>query len=101
MKKLPKKHRGADVVRGLGMKARELDALLERKAMDHFDPSVDMWIVIQDGCLDDLDDSVQVRAFDSKEDALVVARAQSCGNVDHRVLRVTEQTLVVATENEL
>lgn len=97
----PKKYRGADVVRGLGMKARKLDALLEQKAMDCFDATADMWIVVADESLVDLDASVQVKAFSSKEEAIRVARAMSNGNVDHRVLRVTEQTLVVATENTL
>lgn len=36
-----------------------------------------------------------------KKSKLPYAQALGNGNIDHRVLRVTEQTLVVATENDL
>lgn len=101
VKSLPKKFRGAEIVRGKGMNGDKLDLWLERKALDGFDASADMWIVVQDTSLEDLDDSVEVKGFATKEDALVFARARSNGNVNHRVLRVTDQVLVVATENEL
>lgn|SRR5574341_617809 len=100
-KKLPKNFQGAEVVRGLGMNSDKLDTFTERNAMDQFDALHDMWIVIEDGALEDLDDSVEVKGFATKDDALVYARARANGNVDHRVLRVTEQVLVVATMNEL
>ena len=41
------------------------------------------------------DESCEIRAFRR------FAQAMSHGNVDHRVLRVVAQTLVVATENDL
>ncbi len=100
-KELPKKFRGADVVRGVGMKSDDLDVFAERKAMDGFDATREMWIVIEDGALEDLDGSVEVKGFEDKADAIRFAQARSCGNVDHRVLRVTDQVLVVATMNEL
>ncbi len=99
--KLPKKFRGADVVRGLGMNGDKLEDFLERKAMDNFDALHDMWIVLQDNALAESSGSVEVKAFRSKANAVRYARACSHGNVDHRVLRVTEQTLVVATDNDL
>jgi hypothetical protein len=98
---LPKKFRGADVVRGLGMNADEFDSFEERLALDQFDATRDMWIVVEDKALEDLDDSVEVRGFGSKDDAIRYARARSSGNIDHRVLRITEQVLVVATYNDL
>ncbi len=101
MKKLPKKFQGAAVVRGRGMDSAKLTAFLEKKAVGQFCAMADMWIVIADGALGDLDDTVEVKGFSSEADALRVARACAHGNIDHRVLRVTQQTLVVATLNEL
>lgn len=100
-KPLPKTFRGADVVRGLGMKSEDLDLFTERKALDVFDATREMWIVIEDGALEDIDDSVEVKGFANKDDAVRFAQARANGNVDHRVLRVTDQVLVVATMNEL
>lgn len=100
-KSLPKKFRGADVVRGEGMKSVDLDRFLEQRAMDQFDATNDMWIVIEDNALEDLDDSVEIKGFDNKAEAVRFAQARSNGNVDHRVLRVTAQVLVVATDNDL
>jgi hypothetical protein len=77
-----------------------VDTLVERKAMDGFDATRDMWLVVEDGALEDLNDSV-VKGFTDKADAVRYAQALSNGNVDHRVLCVTEQVLVVATDNEL
>jgi hypothetical protein len=99
--KLPRTWRGAEVVRGAGMKGDELDDFLTRKAFDNFDPTREQWLVVEDRALEDLEDSTQMRVFGSKEEALRCAKAQSCGNVDHRVIRLGEQTLVVATMNEL
>ena len=100
-KPLPKTFRGATVTRGAGMNSEKLDALVERNALDQFDAARDMWIVVADRALEKLDDSVEVKGFATKDDALVYAQARANGNVDHRVLRVTEQVLVVATMNEL
>lgn len=101
LKALPKKFHGADVVRGCGMKSDDLDRFTERNAMDRFEADREMWIVIEDGALEDLDSSVEVKGFANKDDAVKYAQARSCGNVDHRVLRVTDQVLVVATMNDL
>ena len=99
-KKLPAKFQGAAVVRGEGMNSDELDSFTERKAMDGFDATRDMWLVIEDNALEDLDDSVEVKGFTDKADAVRYAQARANGNVDHRVLRVTAQVLVVATMND-
>ena len=101
MKKLPKKFQGAEVVRGLGMNSDELDTFTETRALDGFDAKREMWIVVEDRALEDLDDSVEVKGFADKADAVRFAQARANGNVDHRVLRVTDQVLVVATMNEL
>jgi hypothetical protein len=98
---LPASFQGAEVVRGLGIVSDDLDKHLDRNAMDRFDATKDMWLVLDDCALEDLDDSVEVKGFATKEDALVFARARSNGNINHRVLRVTEQVLVVATRNSL
>jgi len=59
------------------------------------------WIVVEDRTLEDLDNSVEIRGFSDKNDAIRFAQARSNGNVDYRVLRVTDQVLVVGTYNEL
>lgn len=100
-KRLPKKFQGAEVVRGEGMDSDALDSFLERLALNRFDATADMWLVIENTALEDLDDSVQVKGFDNKDAAVQFAQARSHGNVDHRVLRVTAQVLVVATDNDL
>lgn len=99
VKKLPKTFQGATVKRGLGMGRYAFDAL-ERNAMDTFDATRDMWLVIDDRVFEDLH-PVVCSAFNNEAAAVRYARALSNGNVDHRVLYVTAQTLVVATENEL
>jgi hypothetical protein len=99
--KLPKKWRGAEVVRGLGMNYEKLRVLVEGSALENFDATRATWLVIEDGALQDPGDAVEVKAFHTKARALRYARARANGNVDQRVLRVTEQVLVVATENDL
>jgi hypothetical protein len=100
-KDLPKTFRGAEVVRGEGMNADKLDTFVEQSAMDGFNAMKDMWIVIEDKALEDVEDSVEVKGFDNKVEAVRFAQARANGNVDHRVLRVVEQVLVVATMNDL
>lgn len=97
---LPRMFRGAVVVRGLGMDGDKYARLIEEKAAANFDATRDMWVVLDDKALE-ADLSVTLRAFSDKADALRCARANGNGNVDQRVLRVTEQILVVATENDL
>lgn len=102
VKPLPKKFRGADVVRGLGMKLEAFDDLVDKKALDVFDATKDTWLVLEDRAIEAASHgSCEPRCFQKKEDALRYARAMACGNVDHRVLRVTDQVLVVGTDNEL
>lgn len=100
MKQLPKTFRGAEVVRGLGMDGDELDELVLRKAYDQFDATQETFLVVENGALED-EMGVVIRCFADRDVALRYARAMACGNVDHRVLRVTDQVLVVATRNEL
>ena len=97
MKKLPKKFGGAKVMRGLGMKQKPYKRLSD-KSLDDFNASGDLWIVLDDRALRD---HSYATAFKIKEDAIRFARAEANGNVDQRVLRVTEQILVIATENDL
>lgn len=100
MKKLPKKFRGAEVTRGLGMKSNELDELIEKKSLDQFIASEETFLVIEDKALEDEFGTV-VKCFLDQDAAVRYARAMSNGNVDHRVLRVSSQVLVVGTNNEL
>lgn len=101
--KLPKKFRGADVVRGKGMNASKLDELVLRNALDQFNAMKETFIVVEDHALEDghAERGSVVRCFVDKDDALRHARAMSSGNIDHRVLRVTDQMLVIGTHNEL
>lgn len=100
MKKLPKKFQGAAVVRGLGMDGDKLDELILRKSLDQFDATKNTFLVVENNALED-DMGVVVRCFADEDDAIRYARAMGNGNIDHRVLRITAQTLVVATRNEL
>lgn len=100
-KKLLRRFKGAAVVRGLGMNAAKLDALVEREALDNFDATRDTFIVLPDNMLNDGSGFSEVRCFADERVAIRYARASSNGNVDHRVLRVTQQTLVIGTDNEL
>lgn len=99
---LPKKFQGADVLRGLAMNADDLDDLIEKKSFNQFIATRDMWLVIENNALEDPEDTVEVKAFATKEIAVRYAQAHSNGNIDHRVLRVPAkaQTLVVGTDNE-
>lgn len=98
MKKLPKTWRGAAVVRGKGMHYKKYEALVETHALDVFEAERESWLVVRDDLTNGLGPP---KLFASYDRALAFARAESNGNVDHRVLRIDGQTLVVATENEL
>lgn len=100
MKELPKKFRGAAVVRGLGMDGDELDELVLRKAYDQFDATKDTYLVVENNALMD-DMGALVRCFADEDTAIRYARAMASGNIDHRVLRITQHTLVIGTRNEL
>jgi hypothetical protein len=100
MKKLPKKFQGAAVVRGLGMKSKQLDTLVKKKALAQFDATRDTYLVINNDALED-DFGLHVRCFADEVNAIRYARALGNGNVDYRVLRVTQHTLVIATSNDL
>lgn len=101
MKTLPNIFRGAAVWRGLGMKSNKLDTFIEKKAMDNFDATRAMWIVVADGSLKDLAAPAEIKGFADRNDAIRFAQARANGNIDHRVLRVTDQVLVVGTLNDL
>ncbi len=83
------------------MNAEAFDAFVEKTACDAFRPYRDQWLVIQDRALEDPDGSTQVRVFFEHRHALRCARALSNGNIDHRVIRLGGQTLVVATMNNV
>lgn len=97
-KPLPKTFRGAEVVRGLGMNHEKFDAMITRESLDQFDAMRDTWLVVSNEALQDSGFS-EPRCFQDKEDAVRYAQAMANGNIDHRVLRVTEHVLV--TDNEL
>jgi hypothetical protein len=98
---LPKTFRGAETVRGLGMKSGEIDTFVEERSMDQFDAQRPTWIVVEDHALNDPDNTCEIKAFVNKADAVRFAQARASGNVDHRVLRVAEHVLVVGTMNDL
>lgn len=100
---LPKKFRGAAVVRGKGMNSEKLDKFIMQRALDQFDALKETFLVVENDALEDghADRGSVVRCFVDKDDALRYARAMSAGNIDHRVLRVTGQVLVIGTHNEL
>jgi hypothetical protein len=101
LKSLPKTFRGAKVVSGKSMKADALDTLIEKKALDGFYPTRELWIVIEDRALEDTEGTSEIKGFSDSKAAIRVAQALSNGNIDHRVLRVTDQVLVVGTMNTL
>lgn len=96
-----KTFQGAKVMHGLGMNHDELDVFTEQKAMDSFDAARTIWIVVADSALEDLDAPAEISGFSDKQDAIRFAQARANGNIDHRVLEVTNQVLVVATHNKL
>jgi hypothetical protein len=85
----------------VAMNGDKCAVLVEKKALDRFDATCEMWIVVADAALADPDASCEVKGFMAKADALRYARAASYGNVNHRLLRITGQVLVVATMNGL
>jgi hypothetical protein len=102
-KRLPKTFRGASVVRGLGMTGEQIDKLVDKKAISRFDwfgEPRNLFLVVSDDCLRG-HGSTSVKAFVDEAAAVRYARAMGNGNVNQRVLHVTDQTLVIATESEL
>jgi hypothetical protein len=73
----------------------------EKKALDQFDATKVTFLVIADRALEEGSGGVEVRCFSDKKMAIRYARACANGNMDQRVLCVSGQTLVVATENAL
>jgi hypothetical protein len=100
MKRLPKKFRGANVVRGLGLDHKKFEALEERYSCAEWDASRTMYVVVNDTSLGD-GGPFSFKAFFDRDKAIRYARACGNGNMDQRVLTVTSQTLVVATDNDL
>lgn len=98
MAKLPTKFNGAKVVRGLGMNYEKYEKLVDKKALGEWEAREPVYVVVEDKL--ELDSGADVQVFLDEEDALRIARARSNGNVNHRVLKVTEQTLVVGTESD-
>lgn len=98
--KTPKIFQGAKVIHGLGMVTHEIEAL-EDNSLSQFDAREECWLVLPDGVLEEGALSVNPRGFTDKELAIRYAQACANGNIDYRVLRVTEQILVVATEHKL
>lgn len=99
---LPKTWAGARVVRGLGMNSDKIDELVERHAYSEFSDArgKDVYLVLEDKALED-GSFMEPRLFADYDTALRYARAMGNGNIDQRVLRVTEQTLVVGTDSDL
>jgi hypothetical protein len=96
---LPEVHHGATVSRGRSLGQRALDRLVDRAERGWSPADLELYVVVPDVSL--ADESCEIRAFRKFDDGLRFAQAMSHGNVDHRVLRVVAQTLVVATENDL
>lgn len=100
---LPRAFAGAAVVDGQGMMSSEIDKLIDKHALNEFYTQKDegVFLVVEDDALQDLDDSVSIKLFLKEDHAIRYAQSQASGNVNQRVLKVTDQTLVVATMNEL
>ena len=98
---LPATFAGADVLGGKAMDADDLDELLEEHALDEFITAPEgVYLVVDDNALQ-LGRAMQPTLFLDRDKAIRCAQARSNGNVDHRVLKVTEQVLIVGTDNEL
>lgn len=95
---LPKTFLGATVVRGRGLGMKAFNKLEDEKALDVWVAGKPVYVVVDDSMNQSFGD---IHAFTSKADALRYAQACANGNCDQRVLTVTAQTLVVATENDL
>jgi len=97
MKKLPKMFRGMPVIRGKALHYKKHEALEEDESEDEF-PMGDFYVVVANG---DAREHASIRTFKNKKKAVRYAQSCSNGNVDHRVLHVTDNILVIATSNEL
>lgn len=98
--KLPKTFGGARVVRGLGMRHDAFKKLRETHSLDTWDATATTYVVVPDRIDTDYT-HVEVAYFLDEKKAIRYAQALSYGNVDHRVLTITGQVLVVATDNDL
>lgn len=80
-----------------GMTSEELDALVEDHSYVHGEwPKGVFYAVVPDAIQGHAGwDGITV--FKTRGDAIVYARAMAQGNVDQRVLKVTESTLVLST----
>lgn len=97
--KLPKQWQGADVVRAVPMDGDKCDVLVEEHACSEWDARSPMFVVVDDTSIEDR--PFDFKVFKSKAKALRYAKACGNGNMDQRVLTVTAQTLIVATDNDL
>ena len=99
---LPASFAGADVVDGKGMHSDDYDQLLEEHALDEFITSPEgVYLVIDDDALTAGGAFHDPALFVDRDKAIQCARSRACGNTNHRVLKVTDQVLVVGTDNEL
>lgn len=89
------------VMRGLGMVYTRFDKLFEQHARADIDwprKGQACFVVVRDRLEDSASDFPQV--FTDRDVAVSVARAHSNGNINHRVLTVTDQLIVRATDNK-
>ena len=100
MKKLPKMYGGVALARGKGVNYKTIDKLVGEQAWSGDEwPRGEFYVVTADRKDDtDLRDG---KVFSKLDDATKYARSCGNGNVDHRVLRCTNELLVIATRNEL
>lgn len=89
------------VLYGKGMLSAELDKLLDLESLTDFPITGSFYLVLEDKALEDIDEETDVLAFTKQDIAIRVAQALSNGNVDHRVLQVTNSVLVLGTQNKL
>lgn len=96
---LPATYRGAKVVRGKGTHHAKMDRIRGRYALVSYQADKTVYLVVDDSGLDS--GLNELKLFDDYAIAEQYAQGLSYGNVDHRVLTITAQTLVVATDNDL
>lgn len=96
---LPKTFQGARVVSGKGLNYKKFDEMKLRHAHDQFRATEPTYLVLDNNALEDGDS--EVVCFSDEAKAIRFAQAKANGNVDQRVVRITEHVLVIATENDL
>jgi hypothetical protein len=95
---MTKTYGGFPLVPGKGMKAGKYDDLVEREARVDWPRKGEPCFIVVPDVIDEPGGLDPLIVFEDKDAALAVAKANSNGNMRHRVLIVTDQIVVASTD---